>query len=371
MCVLAVIAGTAGTARAQGALSLLGFGYPVGGTSTRGVGSGGSLAGLDPQSPMNPAAIVLGTRLQGYFQFEPEFRSVQAGGPAVNTTTTRFPLFMVSGQQERATFALSFSSFMDRTWSNSYADTQSVGTERIPSTVFTSSVGGIADVRAAMAWTFSEQFHVGAAVHLFPGENRVTLGRIFADSSKAGGFQLDNRYSFTGTAMSFGAVWLTGHHIALGGDVRLGGAIRMRLGDTTLVGSGTIPLRAGLTASYDGLAGTVFTVRVGKERWTDFRGLGSSALGLKDATDVSVGMEVLGPSLGATPMVIRTGYRVRGLPFTYGTTAVREGSFAGGLGIPVGGSRAMLDLGVSRATRTAATITEKAWLMSIGVGIRP
>lgn len=358
-------------AGAQGALSLLGFGYPNGGASTRSLGTGTSLIGLDAQSSINPASIVLSARLQGYLQFEPELRSVSAGGPNVKTTSVRFPLFMVTGRQSRATFSLSYSSFMDRTWSNSYADTQSVGSERIPSVVLTSSVGGIADVRGAVAWTFSERVHVGIGAHFYPGENRVVFGRAFSDSSRAGSFQVQNAYNFSGSALSFGGVWLTPYHLQLAADMRVGGNLRMRLGDSTLVGEGTVPFRAGVTLSYDGIPGSVFSVRLARERWTDMRGLGTSSLGLEDATDMAIGAEVLGPRLGANQVAIRAGYRNRGLPFTFGTTSVSERTFSGGVGIPIGGSRALLDVGIARATRTASSVTEKAWLVSLGVGIRP
>src|SRR5262245_2307302 len=111
----------ASEARAQGALSVLGFGYPVGGMSARSLATGTSMTGLDPQSPVNPAEIVLNARMQGYAQYEPEFRTVTVGGHAVKTSTARFPIFMATGRTSRMTFALSYSSFLDRTWANSYA----------------------------------------------------------------------------------------------------------------------------------------------------------------------------------------------------------------------------------------------------------
>jgi len=367
----AALTSTAGLAGAQGSLSTLGFGYPMGGLSARAVGSGASLAGIDPQSPVNPAAIVLNARAQGYAQYEPEFRTVDASGARTSTTTSRFPLFIVTGRQGLATFSLSFSSFMDRTWVNTYADTQSLGTERIASTVVTQSVGGISDGRVAMAWSFSERLHVGAAVHVYPGQNRVSVGRAFSDSSHAGSFQVGNEYSFAGTAMSFGAVYIPGAHFILSGDLRAGGALTMRRGDSTVVGEGKVPFRYGVSASYDGIPGSVFNLRIGGEHWSDLRGLGAPTLGLDDATEVAVGTEIAGPRISGTPLMIRAGYRTRGLPFTYAASAVKESSVAGGVGVPLVGGRAIVDVGVSRASRTSAGISEKAWVVSVGVGIRP
>lgn len=369
-CVTASLS-AAGTAQAQGALSVLGLGYPVGGLSSRTLSSGASLAGLDPHSPVNPAAIVLNARSQAYVQLEPEFRTVTVGGQSVKTTSSRFPLFMATGRQGRATFALSFSSFIDRTWANSYADTQLVGTQRIGSTVLAQSTGGIADARVAMAWTLSERLHVGAAAHVYPGQNRVVNGRQFADSLKTGSFQLMNTFGFSGSALSLGAVYLSANHVQLSGDLRLGGTLSMRQGDSTLVGRGKVPLRAGLGLSYDGLAGTVLSARVSSERWSDLQGLGESSLVIKDALDVGVGAEVAGPRMSGAPALLRVGYRSRGLPATYSGSAVHETSLAGGMGVPIASGRAMIDLGLVRATRSAPGVKERAWVVSLGVGIRP
>ena len=59
---------------AQGATSVQGFGYPGGELSTRALGTGGSLADFDANSPLNPAALLVGTRATVYVQYDPEFR---------------------------------------------------------------------------------------------------------------------------------------------------------------------------------------------------------------------------------------------------------------------------------------------------------
>jgi hypothetical protein len=367
----AVVTAFAAPLGAQGALSVLGFGYPVGGMSSRGLGSGTALGGLDPQSPLNPASIVLNARMQGYVQYEPEFRTVKVGANSVSTTTARFPVFMATGRQGRATFAVSYSSFLDRTWANSYADTQVVSGERIGSTVITQSTGGITDARFAASWTLHEKAHVGLGVHLYPGQNSVLSGRIFGDSSRAGSFSLSKTYNFSGSAFSLGGVFVPIPHFVVAGDLRVGGALRMRDGDTTEVGRGTVPTRASVSVLFDGVTGSTFALRVGTEQWSDLAGLGSSALSLRDATDISLGGEIAGPRYGGTPVFIRGGYRSRGLPVHYGTAPVNETSISGGLGVPVASGRAQIDLGIVRANRSAAGISEKAWLVSVGVGIRP
>lgn len=367
---LAGAAALASAAAAQGSLGQQGFGYPLG-LSTRALSSGGALAEIDPQTPSNPAAIVMAARAQAYGQYEPEFRTVTVGNASAKTTTSRFPMFTATGRQGQATFALSFGSLLDRSWTNTYADTQVVGGEKIASTVITHSQGGIADASGSMAWSFNDQVHVGAAVHLYPGQNRVTAGRTFADSDHVGSFGVTNDYAFSGAAFSLGTVLLPGAHVVVAGDVRLGGDLKMRLGDSTLTGRGKVPFRYALSVAYDGVPGALFAVRFGGDKWSDLKGLGSSGLGLKDATDLSAGAEIIGPRTGSAAVVFRAGFRSRGLPFTYQGSAVNETSYAAGTGIPIVGGRAMVDLGFSHASRSLGAINEKAWTVSVGVGIRP
>ena len=369
---VAVACAVPGAARAQGALSMLGFGYPIAGLSARALATGGSLSGLDAQSPLNPAAIVLNSRAQAYGQYEPEMRTVTVGNVSTKTTTSRFPLFSVSGRQGSATFAASFGAFMDRSWSNTYPDTQLIGGERLPSTVVTQSQGGIAEARGAMAWSFTDRLHVGLGLHVFPGKNTVSVAREFPDSAHAGTFQVANAYAFSGSAVSLGSVWIPGGHFVLSADMRFGGTMQMRLGDSTVVGQGKVPFRYGMSAAYDGIPGAVLVARLGGDKWTDLRGLGSSTLGLKDGTDVSFGAEVAGPRVSDVPSMARLGWRSRGLPFTYAGSGVTETAVTGGVGIPIIGGRTMVDIGVARVSRSGAgAVREKAWLVSVGVGIRP
>lgn len=359
------------TTRAQGALSVLGFGYPIGGQSARSLGTGTSMADLDPQSPLNPAALLLNARMQGYVQYEPEFRTVTVGGNSVKTSTSRFPVFMATGRQGRAAFSISYSSFMDRTWANSYADTQVVNGEKIGSMVMSHVAGGITDARFGAAWSFTEKAHVGLGLHVFPGQNHIVNGRSFDSLTKAGSFTLEKTYNFTGSGVSLGGVISPGAHLIVSGDLRLGGTLTMRDGDTTEVGRGRVPLRAAVSALYDGIPGSTFMIRFGTDKWSDMNGLGLATLPMRDATDLSIGTEVTGPRYAGAPTFFRGGFRSRGLPVAYGAAGVNETSYSGGLGVPIASGRGQVDLGIVRATRRAAGISEKAWLVSIGVGVRP
>jgi hypothetical protein len=112
--VAAALCAVAPALHAQGALSTQGFGYPSGELSTRALATGGSLADFDANSPLNPAALLVGTRATVYVQYDPEFRFVTGTGLNASSVTARFPLFLVSGRIGQARFSLSYTSFLDR-----------------------------------------------------------------------------------------------------------------------------------------------------------------------------------------------------------------------------------------------------------------
>ena len=358
---------------AQGALSLQGFGYPGGEISTRALGTGGSLADFDANSPINPAALLVGSRATVYLQYDPEFRWVTGTGLNVSTVTARFPLFVISGKVGQARFSLSYASFLDRTWTNTYQDTQMVGTLRVPSTVTAVSSGGISDIRAAMSWTFSSRLTVGAAIHVFPGQNHIVFGRAFpSDTTLFGAFAQTSTFNFSGSAVSFGLIATPIDHVNLGVSGRYGFSMHVHEGDSTTVGEANVPNRLSVSGAFDGITGTILSVRYGTEKWSAMRGLGSAGLSVFDATEFSAGLETGGPRIGAIPMAVRLGYRARQLPFGVGAQQVSEKEFTGGLGIPLASGRTALDLSIAHALRSANVgLSETGWIFSLGIAIKP
>jgi hypothetical protein len=235
---------TASALRAQGSLGLQGWGYPGGELSTRALATGGSLADFDANSPINPAALLVGTRATVYLQYDPEFRWINGPGVNASTITARFPLFLISGKLGKARFSLSYSSFLDRTWTNTYQDTQLVGAAKVPSTVTAISDGGIADIRGAMSYTFSDKLTIGAGVHVFPGENRILFGRSFPqDTTSFGSFSQTNTYNFSGSAVSLGVIATPLRHINIGLSCRYGFSMHVHQGDSTTIGDAKVPDR--------------------------------------------------------------------------------------------------------------------------------
>src|SRR5215211_6920639 len=87
-----VVAAAPALVHAQSNLSSQGFGFPTGQLSARAYGAGGSLAEIDPLSPVNPASLGLLPSRILFLQFEPEFRSVKGPSGTERTTTARYPV---------------------------------------------------------------------------------------------------------------------------------------------------------------------------------------------------------------------------------------------------------------------------------------
>jgi hypothetical protein len=109
--------------------------------------------------------------------------------------------------------------------------------------------------------------------------------------------------------------------------------------------------------------------------------LGGTTLRATDGDELRAGVEALGPKLGDYAVLLRLGAARRDLPFGLGARDVRETSYGGGLGVPFSGGRAVVDLGLQRASRSlrgpagdpadAFTARERAWQLSVGLTLRP
>lgn len=367
---LVAVAALPGLLPAQGGLSIQGFGYPTGQISSASLALGGASAEVDPSSPLNPATIGLGSRYSVYMQFEPEFRTTSVGRESDKSTTIRFPNFLITGGYRRLTGAVSATTFLDRTWTNVYSDSQPVGGTTFPSTLTAASAGAITDTRAAVAYWIHEKVQLGVGLHALLGENKLSFGRIFPDSTGIGGVTQISTINYSGRAVSAGVVYYPVKGLVLGASVRKGGHLEARQDDAALAKSDT-PDRFGFSVAFTGIPNTTLAARLDHTNWTDMRGLGTPQLSVFDTDDIGLGVEVVGPTMGGAASLARLGFRSRTLPFGLGSEQVSERGITGGIALPFARGRAQVDLSLQRSTRSAAGADEKAWFFSVGLGIRP
>jgi len=368
-----VLCATIGTsAAAQGTLSSQGFGYPAGGLSTHAEALGGSIAESDPLSPVNPAALSSWGRPGLYLQYDPEFRTVTAGGTNSSTLTARFP--MIAGALNigpRLTFGVSATTFLDRTWQVSRSGYVFSGPD---STLFGekfTSDGAINDIRAAFAFTILPNLSVGVGGHVLTGSNHLTITRELADTSTAIFTELST-LSFTGHTVSGGIDFRPFKSLSIGVSGDAGGTITSFRNDTTL-STAKVPKRVGFGGMFGGISGLLLSANAEWHGWSALNGLGDSDAHAVDGWDYGVGAEIRAPSLFGQEIPVRLGYRKRILPFEADEEEVHETDYSFGIGIPVSRGRSRVDFSVTRANRTSPLpdITEHGWILSAGFFVRP
>ena len=362
----------ASQAHAQGTLGAQGFGYPPGQLSVFSRSLGGATGETDPLSPINPAALALMRRGGLYLQSEQEHRSLDAEGQSGSTNVYRFPLFVAAvplGQ--RGVLSASYSTLLDRTWGTELRGTQVFEGDSITFTQSFRSEGALNDVRFAASWALRDNLIIGAAVHIFPGENRLTMSREFDDSLTFAPLRDSANVNYFGSGYSAGLLWRPARSLTVGLSGRIGAKLTLREADTTR-STADAPSRFGAGVRYD-VPGFTAAFRVDRELWSDMAGLGSPQSAPQDTWDMGLGVELIGPKIFGADLTLRGGARRRTLPFLADSSDVHETAFSLGTGLPFARGRAQVDVFVERASRSANDIDakEQAWTFGLGFTVRP
>jgi opacity protein-like surface antigen len=370
--VLAALLPLAG-AGAQGTLSGLGFGYPVGGLSTRAGATGGAFGEFDAVSTRNPAALGGLPRTLMAAQTEPEFRTLRIGNVKESTTAQRVPLLLVAfPARHRVAVALSATTFLDRSYSTATTGSVLIDGVTLQTNDRTDVRGSIGDLRIAAGWRMNDRISFGIGGHLFTGDNLVATSREFADTTTFGSVTDSSRVTFFGRAISVGTEVQIVKGLAASASYRAGGRLQSRVTDTVRTRA-NVPDRLGAALRYDGIPGAIFAVGVEQQRWSDMQGLGSSLVQPHDATNFNAGAEISGPRFMGSIVQLRAGFARGTLPFGAHERTVKESRITGGFGLPLARDFASLDFSVQRALRSldGGAGRESAWLLGVGIQIRP
>jgi hypothetical protein len=232
-------------------------------------------------------------------------------------------------------------------------------------------LGAINDVRLALAWQPTSEFHIGFGAHVFTGSNRIVFSEIFPDSSKYVSTSQTGRISFAGLAGSLGLEYHPSRVIGFALSGRKGGDLRAQSGDTS-IGRGRLPDHYSASVSYDGITGATISARVAHDAWSSLSSLSSSGTKAFDGWDTGVGVEATGPRIIQRIVVVRAGARIRTLPFGFNGEKVSEKSFVAGLGVPLSRDRASFDFALQRASRTTSgSVKETGYILSFGLRVSP
>jgi long-subunit fatty acid transport protein len=189
--VVLILASFAGAASAQANLSTQGFGFPPGQLSTRAWGTGGSIADIDPLSPVNPASVALHSTRIIVFQLEPEYRTLKSPAGTEQTTIARYPNVFVAFPVGRGwVVSAGGSTLLDRTSTTEFNTTQILpsGPDTVPMHTQSRIDGAMSDLRLAGAYTVTPWLRVGVGLHAITGHNLVEITQSFTDSVQFSAF---------------------------------------------------------------------------------------------------------------------------------------------------------------------------------------
>ncbi|HEY4306494.1 MAG TPA: hypothetical protein VGM82_18610 [Gemmatimonadaceae bacterium] len=375
---ITVVAGAvAPQLQAQGNLSTQGFGYAPGQLSTRALGTGGSIAELDPLSPLNPASIALHQTKILEFQIEPEFRTLNSPTGSEHTTIARYPNILAAFPVGKGwVISAGASTLLDRTSTTEFNTTQFIGgQDTVPMHTTYRIDGAMSDLRLAAAYNVKPWLRIGFGLHGVTGHNLVSITQTFTDSVQFASFNQELVLDFTGLAGSAG-FQATSKSWGLGVSGRLGGDIRAQVEDTVL-SRAKVPSRFGATLAYTGIANSAFSIRTSWDGWSSLKGLGSGDATPVDAWDSGIGADIAGPHIGQKIVYLRAGLRTRTLPYEARGLddvehKVTENSGSAGFGTTFANGRVITDFAAIYANRSAGLpATEHAWTLSFGLSLRP
>jgi hypothetical protein len=352
-----------------------GLGFPGRAVAVRSIGSGGAFGLFDPESSQNPAAISSVATLTSVFTVTQGFRQVENPAGSASVRDNRFPQLMIAGPVQRfpAALGLSLSNYTSRDFTLATSATLDLRGVPVSVTDSFSSRGGLNDLRIAGAYRLGARWGIGAGFHIITGSNRLTSTRVFNDPNYLSSRQRAE-VSFAGVGVSAGLMRQFGPNLGVAAVLRSDGHVNMDL-DSARVGTVDLPYTFGLglkwrpAPSLDLAAQTL--VRTWSGANSDLLAMGGT--GARNTVEVAAGGEYVSDLKRPYRRPLRFGARYASLPFPLvpGGEQGRELGVSVGSGIRFAQQRAGLDLALEHVWRSEGPYSERGFIVSLGISVRP
>ena len=371
---LAVVA--AGPLAAQASqFGTRGFGLPLRPISVHAAGTGGSFGLFDAESASNPASFAFVGRSNVAFQTVQTWTSTNNPVGTASTRDNRYPGFIVAAPLGGTRFAVAVSAagYTDRNFSLASVDTIILRDASVETTDTLTSLGGISDLRGALAWRMSGQVQWGLGLHLLTGSNRITNHRVFADTNYSGATERST-LSYLAHGVSIGVSVRPVPMVTLVGMARADSRMRIER-DTSSLGTVRLPMTFGAGARLQLGKRALIAGSAIFRNWdrsdADLRALGG--IGSRSTTEWSAGFEFMPNPTRPGVHPIRLGVYRAGLPFPLQSgLSQNETGISAGSSFEFAGGRARGDVAVSRVWRSGGPdFSEHAVLLNAGISIRP
>ncbi len=352
-----------------------GFGLPLRPISVRASATGGAFGFFDIESASNPSSFAFVGRSNVSFQTVQTWTSAENPVGTASTRDNRYPGFMVAAPLggTRLAIAVSASGYTDRNFSLASMDTVILRDEPVETTDTLTSLGGISDLRAAMAWRMSSKVQWGLGLHLLTGSNRITNHRVFSDTTYSGASE-HSTISYLSYGLSIGVTARPIPILTLAGMARADTRIRIER-DTAQAGRVNLPMTLGAGARLQLGRRLLMAGSATFRNWerSDSGLVALGGLGSRNTTEWDVGFEFIPKPTHPGSHPIRLGMYRSGLPFPLQAGLVqRETGISAGTSLEFAGGRARSDITLSRVWRSGGPdFSERAVMLNAGISIRP
>jgi hypothetical protein len=369
------LAAVPGVATAQSSqFGVRGLGLPGRSVSTYAFGTGGAFGMFDPASGLNPAALGRLNALTAGLSSLQDFRHVENPAGTESLRETRFPFVSVAGPIRKApgVVGISFSSYTSRDFTQAAADTIVLRDALVPVSDTLSSRGGLSDLRFAGAYRLHDTWLFGGSFHVITGSDRLRFRRSFADTSYQAATQR-SELSYAGIGVELGVIRNFGTAFSVAATVRSDGHANVDR-DSARVSTVDLPYTFGLGLQWRPSPKLNLASQLVVKTWSGANSdlLAQGGTGADNTTEVSLGGEFTGDPRRPTRRPIRFGARYGSLPFpVIEGERPHEFGLSLGTGVRFAQERAGIDFGLEHVWRSAGVYSERAFLLNLGVTVRP
>ena len=351
-----------------------GLGMPGRPLSTRAFSLGGGFGLFDGESGLNPAALGRVGALGADFTSLQDFRHVENPAGTKSVRETRFPFIAVAGPVKRYPLVLgiSFANYTSRDFTLSSADTVDLRGVLVPLTDTLSSRGGLSDLRFAGAYRIHDAWIIGGAFHVITGSSRLRFHRTFADTTYHAARD-SSELSYTGIGAELGVIRNFGPNFSIAATARSDGHANVDR-DSTRVGTTDLPYSFGFGLRWRARPKLEIASQVLVKTWSGANSdlLAQGGIGSDNTYEVSFGAEYTPDAKRPSRRPLRLGVRYGTLPFLLQPgLQPSEFGISAGTGIHFAQDRAGVDLGLEHVWRSAGAFSERAFLLNLGVTVRP
>jgi hypothetical protein len=355
-------------------LGVRGLGLPGRGLAARASGSGGAFGLFDPESSLNPAALASISTLTSIFTINQGFHHQENPAGTASIRDTRFPLLMIVGpiRQTGAALGFSYSNYTDRDFTITSAHTIDLRGVPVGVTDSFSSRGGLSDLRLAGAYRVRDRWTFGAGFHVITGSNRLESHRSFADSAFIPSRQTAE-VSYAGIGVSAGLMRQFGTRFGVAAMARWDGHLNVDR-DSLPVGTVDLPYSFGLGLQWQPVPSLSLATQTVVRTWSGANSdlLQQGGTGAENTFEVAGGAEYIPDLKRPFRRPLRLGVHYATLPFPLlpGQQG-HEFGVAAGSGMRFAQQRGGIDLTLEHIWRSEGVYTERGFVVSLGMSVRP